>query len=84
MGLPLFATSTNSMGLYVGNHRLHSNAHTARSHTIYKLSISGHWRELDPAGAAIYYMKSIYNYTLRNEKRLQKSIDKLDRNANAR
>jgi hypothetical protein len=29
-----------------------------------------HWRELDDAGAATYYMKSIYDCTLRNEKHL--------------
>jgi hypothetical protein len=29
-----------------------------------------HWRELDVTGAATYYMKSIYDCTLRNEKHL--------------
>jgi hypothetical protein len=42
MALPLFATSTSSTRLYMGNHQLHSNAHTSQSHAMYKQSISGY------------------------------------------
>jgi hypothetical protein len=59
MGLPLFAISTNSMALHVGNILV-----TCDLQAVTWM----HWRELDAAGAATYYMKSIYDCTLRNEK----------------
>jgi hypothetical protein len=37
---------------------------------IQALNIWLHWRELDAAGAATYYMKSIFDCTLRNEKHI--------------
>jgi hypothetical protein len=80
IGQPLFATSTNSMGLPTTL----ECSHISVTCDIQAVNIWVHWRELDATGAAVYYIKSIYNYTLRNEKYLQMLIDKLDRIANTR
>ncbi|KAF1357509.1 hypothetical protein EJ07DRAFT_127875 [Lizonia empirigonia] len=45
-------------------------AHVSFTCDIQALNIWLHWRELDAAGAATYYMKSIFDCTLRNEKHL--------------
>jgi hypothetical protein len=45
-------------------------SHISVTCDIQAVNIWMHWRELDNAGAATYYMKSIYDCTLRNEKHL--------------
>jgi hypothetical protein len=45
-------------------------SHISVTCDIQAVNIWMHWRELDAAGAATYYMKSIYDCTLRNEKHL--------------
>ncbi|KAF2818289.1 hypothetical protein CC86DRAFT_414060 [Ophiobolus disseminans] len=45
-------------------------AHVSFTCDIQALNIWLHWRELDAAGAATYYMKSIFDCTLRNEKHI--------------
>jgi hypothetical protein len=45
-------------------------SHVSVTCDIQALNIWMHWRELDNAGAATYYMKSIYDCTLRNEEHL--------------
>jgi hypothetical protein len=45
-------------------------SHISVTCDIQAVNIWMHWRELDAAGAVTYYMKSIYDCTLRNEKHL--------------
>jgi hypothetical protein len=45
-------------------------AHVSFTCDIQALNIWLHWRELDATGTATYYMKSIFDCTLRNEKQL--------------
>jgi hypothetical protein len=45
-------------------------AHVSFTCDIQALNIWLHWRELDTAGSATYYMKSLFDCTLRNEKHL--------------
>ncbi|KAF2123825.1 hypothetical protein P153DRAFT_401718 [Dothidotthia symphoricarpi CBS 119687] len=45
-------------------------SHISFTCDIQMLNIWLHWRELDASGTATYYMKSIYDCTLRNEKQL--------------
>ena len=45
-------------------------SHVSFTCDIQALNIWLHWRELDTAGATTYYMKSIFDCTLRNEKNL--------------
>jgi hypothetical protein len=50
--------------------KFYSIAHVFFTCDIQALNIWLHWRELDAAAAATYYMKSIFDCTLRNEKHL--------------
>lgn len=48
-------------------------AHVSFTCDIQALNIWLHWRELDAAGGATYYMKSIFDCTLRNEEHLREA-----------
>ncbi|KAL5403717.1 hypothetical protein PMIN04_012760 [Paraphaeosphaeria minitans] len=52
-------------------------SHVSFTCDIQALNIWLHWRELDAAGAATYYMKSIFDCTLRNEKHLLRARELL-------
>jgi hypothetical protein len=52
-------------------------AHVSFTCDIQALNIWLHWRELDADGAATYYMKSIFDCTLRNEKLIHEARELL-------
>jgi hypothetical protein len=77
MALRSSDTSMSSTASPTGDLRQRSNAHVSFTCDIQALNIWPHWRELDAASGATYYMKSPFDCTLRNEKHLLESRELL-------